>query len=70
MVARRLGPGAQLRAYDAVPENGTLTLRYSAPISVASKFNPPGVGEGRVYVGTRDGKVFGFGAPVEPAARR
>src|SRR5262249_33597753 len=27
--------------------------------------NPPGIGDGRVYVGTRDGNVYGFGAPVD-----
>ena len=58
------GAGAQLRAYDAVPESGTLNLRWSAPIGTGSKFNPPGIGDGRVYVGTRDAKVIGFGAPV------
>ncbi len=55
-------PAARVRR--RAPERNALTLRYSAPVSVASKFNPPGVGGGRVYVGTRDGKVFGFGAPV------
>jgi len=61
------GAGGQLRGYDAVPESGVLSLRYSAPLGgggVASKFNPPGVGAGRIYVGTRDGKVVGWGAPV------
>ena len=61
------GSGGQLRAYDAVPENGVLSLRYSAPLGsggIASKFNPPGVGDGRIYVGTRDGKVVGWGSPV------
>jgi iron transport multicopper oxidase len=59
------GQNAQLRAYDAVPSGGTLSLRWSTPIGTASKFNPPGIGDGRVYVGTRDGKVYGFGAPVD-----
>ena len=59
------GAGAQLRAYDAVPVHGTLHLRFSAPIGTASKFALPGVGDGRVYVGTRDGHVLGFGAPVD-----
>ena len=34
-----------------------------------AKFALPGVGDGRVYVGTRDGHVLGFGAPVEQPAR-
>ena len=59
------GQNAQLRAYDAVPTGGNLSLRWSTPIGTASKFNPPGVGNGRVYVGTRDGNVYGFGAPVD-----
>jgi iron transport multicopper oxidase len=59
------GQNAQLRAYDAVPSGGALSLRWSTPIGTASKFNPPGIGAGRVYVGTRDGNVYGFGAPVD-----
>ena len=59
------GQNAQLRAYDALPGGGTLPLRWSTPIGTASKFNPPGIGNGRVYVGTRDGNVYGFGAPVD-----
>jgi hypothetical protein len=60
------GTGAQLRAYDPVPVNGAPVLRWSAPIGQSSKFNPPGIGAGRVYVGTRDGHVLGFGSPVTP----
>jgi hypothetical protein len=60
------GTGAQLRAYDPVPVNGKPVLRWSAPIGTSSKFAPPGVGAGRLYVGTRDGKVLGFGSPVTP----
>jgi hypothetical protein len=58
------GEGAQLRAYNPVPAEGHPVLRYSAPIGTASKFNPPGVGENRIYVGNREGKVIAFGAPV------
>jgi hypothetical protein len=58
------GIGAQLRAYDPVPVNGLLQQVWSTPIGTASKFNPPGVSGGRIYVGTRDGNVIGFGAPV------
>jgi iron transport multicopper oxidase len=58
------GANAQLRAYDAVPRNGHLNLRKSWPIGTATKFANPGVGAGRVYTGTRDGKVYAFGAPV------
>ncbi len=59
------GTNAQLRAYDAVPVGGHLALRYSAPIGGGAKFARPGVGSGRIYVGTRDGHVLGFGAPIE-----
>jgi len=60
------GVGAQLRAYDPIPVSGAPRLRWSAPVGTASKFNPPGVGAGRLYVGTRDGHVLGFGSPVTP----
>jgi iron transport multicopper oxidase len=60
----RSGVGGQLRAYDPVPVNGKPVLRYSAPIGTATNYSIPGVGAGRLYVGTRDGKVLGFGSPV------
>jgi hypothetical protein len=59
------GAGAQLRVYDAVPSNGKLRMRRSFPLGTSTKFATPGVGDGRVYVGTRDGYVYGYGAPVE-----
>ncbi len=58
------GEGAQLRAYNPVPVDGVMQLVWSAPIGTASKFNPPGVAGNRLYVGTRDGNVLGFGSPV------
>ncbi|GHF44252.1 hypothetical protein GCM10017566_16410 [Amycolatopsis bartoniae] len=61
------GPGgenAQLRAYDPVPVGGVLKMRYSAPIGTAVKFSVPATDNGRVYVGTRDGKILGFGRPT------
>ncbi|QWF78968.1 choice-of-anchor D domain-containing protein [Amycolatopsis sp. CA-230715] len=58
------GADAQLRAYDPVPVNGVLNLRYSAPIGTAAKFAVPATAGGKVYVGTRDGKVLGFGRPA------
>jgi hypothetical protein len=60
------GAGAQLRAYDPIPVAGKPVLRFSAPIGTSAKFATPGVGAGRLYVGTRDGKVLGFGSPVTP----
>jgi iron transport multicopper oxidase len=59
------GQGAQLRAYDAVPTNGHLNLRRSFPIGQSTKFSTPGVGNGRLHVGTRNGHVLAFGAPVQ-----
>lgn len=61
------GANAQLRAYDAVPQNGVMKLRYSAPIGTAAKFASPATDSGRVYVGTRDGHVIGFGRPATSA---
>jgi iron transport multicopper oxidase len=58
------GEGGQLRAYNPVPVEGHPVLRWSAPIGTSSKFATPGVGGGRIYVGNREGKVFGFGSPV------
>jgi hypothetical protein len=60
------GSGAQLRAYDPIPVEGHPVLRWSAPVGTSAKFATPGVGEGRLYVGTRDGHVLGFGSPVTP----
>ena len=60
------GVGAQLRAYNPIPVEGKPVLRFSAPVGTASKFALPGVGAGRLYVGTRDGHVLAFGSPVTP----
>jgi len=56
------GVGAELRAYDADPSGGVLTLRGRWPIGQGTKFNTPTVHDGRVYVGARDGFVHAFGA--------
>ncbi|MER6098512.1 choice-of-anchor D domain-containing protein [Streptomyces sp. NPDC001728] len=61
------GANGQLRAYDAVPVNGALRLRWSAPIGVAAKFSVPVADGGRIYVGTRDGQVKAFGRPANTA---
>jgi hypothetical protein len=60
--------GSALQAYDPVPVNGTLRMIGQWPIGEGTKFNPPGIGGNRVYVGTQDGHVLGFGAlpPAEP----
>jgi PQQ-like domain len=59
--------GAQLRAYDAVPVNGQPNLRFSAAIGQSAKFASPGIAGNRVYVGTSDGHVIGYGAPLNAA---
>ena len=65
-MADNTGWGAELRAYDAVPVSGKLSLRYRAPIGRGARYAMPGVGAGRIYVATQDGHVRGFGAPVDP----
>lgn len=61
------GRNAQLRAYDAVPVNGSMHLRWSAPIGTAAKFEVPATSGGRVYVGTRGGHLTAFGRPSTAA---
>ncbi|MFE9428498.1 choice-of-anchor D domain-containing protein [Kitasatospora sp. NPDC006697] len=61
------GANGQLRAYDAVPVNGTMHLRYSTPIGTASKFAVPATDGGRVFVGTRDGRLLAYGRPNSSA---
>ena len=61
------GANAQLRAYNPIPVNGVLQLVYSVPIGNASKFAVPATDNGRLYLGTRDGVLFGFGRPAHSA---
>jgi hypothetical protein len=59
------GGNAQLRAYAAVPDSqGHLKLLWSAPIGTAVKFALPASDSDHIFVGTRDGKVIGFGRPA------
>jgi HYDIN/CFA65/VesB-like, Ig-like domain/PQQ-like domain len=61
------GEGAQLRAYDPIPNSQEEpVLAYSAPVGTSAKFAMPGVGAGKLFVGTRDGHVLAFGSPVTP----
>jgi Abnormal spindle-like microcephaly-assoc'd, ASPM-SPD-2-Hydin/PQQ-like domain len=60
------GEGAQLRAYDPIPVGGKPVLRWSSPVGTSAKFAMPGVGAGKLFVGTRDGHVLAFGSPVTP----
>ena len=41
-----------------------MQMVWSAPIGYGTKFAPPSVANGVVYVGTRDGHVEGYGSPV------
>jgi hypothetical protein len=61
------GSGSQLRAYLPKPKEGKPVMVWSHAIGTSSKFSTPGVGLGRMYVGTRDEHVLGFGSPVTPA---
>jgi outer membrane protein assembly factor BamB len=62
------GVGAELRAYDAKPDGGVLTLRGRYPIGQGNKFTTPTVHNGRVYVGARDGNVHAFGVMPQGTA--
>jgi hypothetical protein len=64
--ANRTGSGGQLRAYDPVPVSGRPVLRFKASIGTASNYSTPGVGAGRLFLGTREGRVLAFGSPVTP----
>jgi len=73
--ANQAGADGELEAYDvsstaltgcSSAAQCTLSPIFSAPIGTAGKFTVPATSNGDVYVGTRDGNVYGFGAP--PAA--
>ena len=61
------GANSQLLAFAAVPNtNGTLHQLFVSGTFVSTHFNPPGVGpNGRIYVGTGDGRLLAFGAPID-----
>ena len=70
----KTGAGSSLGAWDLLPQpkaGGGTKLReiWSGSIGTASKFSIAATGNGMVYVGTRDGDVYGFGstggAPVK-----
>ena len=37
----------------------------SFPVGTAAKFMPPGISGNKVFVGTRDGHILRFGAPID-----
>ena len=47
--------------------HGQLKEVFSAPLGIGAKFSSVATEKGRVYVGTRDGHVLGFGAPTTSA---
>ncbi|TPX11566.1 uncharacterized protein E0L32_007777 [Thyridium curvatum] len=59
--------GYNLRIYNAVPQNGLLTLVNQFSVPGTTKFTRPVFGDGIVYQGTTQGFVYGFGAPTNPA---
>jgi len=68
------GTGASLVAFDAAPQpakGGGMTLHQiaSEPIGTAGQFTIVATGHGMVYVGTRDGRVLGFGVTAAAALR-
>ncbi|TAQ83468.1 hypothetical protein B7494_g8209 [Chlorociboria aeruginascens] len=56
--------GFNLKIYNAVPVNGNMTMINSFNIPGITKFTRPVFGDGRVYLGTTKGYLYGFGAPV------
>ncbi|GIJ46459.1 hypothetical protein Val02_33450 [Virgisporangium aliadipatigenens] len=63
-VAGPNGADGKLCAYDAIPSNNRVNLLRCFPIGTATKFSTPASSNGRVYVGTRDGYLYGFGQPT------
>ena len=54
-----------LQAYAAVPDGtGKMTLLYEDTYGATAKFSVPGVGDGRLYVGSGDGHILAYGSPV------
>jgi outer membrane protein assembly factor BamB len=56
--------GADLRAYSPVPIAGSPNVLWEAPIGTANKFSRPDASNGHVYVGNREGDVFGYSGPA------
>ncbi|ERF72227.1 hypothetical protein EPUS_02114 [Endocarpon pusillum Z07020] len=56
--------GANLRIYDAVPQQGVLRLINSFVTPGVTKFTRPVFGDGIAYQGTTQGYLYAYGAPV------
>ncbi|HEX4466520.1 MAG TPA: PQQ-binding-like beta-propeller repeat protein, partial [Solirubrobacteraceae bacterium] len=63
------GTGGQLRAYNATASGGTLPLLWSGSIGKAIKFSVPTAYQGRVYVGTLNGRLYAFGPSGKAAVQ-
>lgn len=59
--------GTNLRIYDAIPQNGLLNEIRSFSVPGTTKFTRAVFGDGRLYMGTTLGYVYGFGGAVTPA---
>jgi hypothetical protein len=54
-----------LRAYNPIPDStGTMRVVYQNSYGQSSKFGAPGVGNNRIYIGTSDGYLVGYGATL------
>ncbi len=62
--------GSTLNAYGAVPVEGSPHLLWHGEIGVSTKFARPDASGGRIYVGTYDGHLLGFGATHHTLAVR
>ena len=60
------GPGAELRAHLAVPNGSSLPLLWRAPLGEVNKFAVPVSSGGKIYVGTLDDHLIGFGPIPDP----
>jgi Abnormal spindle-like microcephaly-assoc'd, ASPM-SPD-2-Hydin/PQQ-like domain len=69
------GTNSWFGAFDLLPQpksSGGVKLReiWSVPIGTASKFTIAATDDGMVYIGTRDGNVYGFGVTGGGALKR
>ncbi|CAK7566564.1 MAG: hypothetical protein SEPTF4163_004511 [Sporothrix epigloea] len=58
--------GNNLRIYNAIPENGYLKEIRNFSVTGTTKFTRAVFGDGRMYMGTTQGYLYGFGAPTTP----
>jgi outer membrane protein assembly factor BamB len=56
---------AELRAYNPVPlGKEALQVLWQAPIGTGNKFSRPDASNGHIYVGNREGDIFGYSGPA------